>query len=193
MSSIVVSGDTSGTITVSAPSVAGSNTLTLPASTGTVGLIAQGIAVATTSGTSIDFTGIPSWVKRITVMFNGVSTNGSSLIQVQLGSGSPTTTGYIVQVASIAGTNAASSSPTTGFQFANSNAATYAWSGLCILCNLTSNLWIGMCNVGTQTGTYTGLANGSISLSGVLDRIRITTVNGTDTFDAGSVNIMYQG
>jgi hypothetical protein len=32
-----------------------------------------------------------------------------------------------------------------------------------------------------------------VSLSGTLDRIRLTTVNGSDTFDAGSINIIYEG
>lgn len=36
MSSVIISGDTSGAITVSAPAVAGTTTLTLPATTGTV-------------------------------------------------------------------------------------------------------------------------------------------------------------
>lgn len=36
--------------------------------------------------------------------------------------------------------------------------------------------------------------NGSIkTLSATLDRVRLTTVNGTDTFDAGLVNIIYEG
>ena len=56
-------------------------------------------AQATTSGTSITFTGIPSWVKRITVMFNGVSTSGTSPVQIQLGAGSVTTTGYSSRIA----------------------------------------------------------------------------------------------
>jgi hypothetical protein len=47
--------------------------------------ITSGTAVASTSGTSIDFTSIPLWVKRITVMFAGVSTNGTSPFLVQLG------------------------------------------------------------------------------------------------------------
>ena len=36
MGSIVIAGDTSGTITLQAPAVAGSNTITVPASTGTL-------------------------------------------------------------------------------------------------------------------------------------------------------------
>jgi hypothetical protein len=35
-------------------------------------------------------------------------------------------------------------------------------------------------------------SSGTKSLSATLDRIRITTVNGTDTFDAGSINILYE-
>ena len=48
MSSVVISGDTSGTITVAAPAVAGTNTLTLPASTGTVALTSDVIGVGQT-------------------------------------------------------------------------------------------------------------------------------------------------
>jgi hypothetical protein len=33
---------------------------------------------------------------------------------------------------------------------------------------------------------------GFVPLSGTLDRVRITTANGTDTFDAGSINILYE-
>ena len=123
MSSIVVAGDTSGTCTLQAPAVAGSSVLTLPVATDTLvgkattdvltnktltsptitgavvsamgsSILTSGTAQASTSGTAIDFTGIPSWAKRITVMFNGVSTNGTSNPQIQLGSGSPTTSGY---------------------------------------------------------------------------------------------------
>jgi hypothetical protein len=34
---------------------------------------------------------------------------------------------------------------------------------------------------------------GDVALSGTLDRIRITTVNGTDTFDAGTINVSWEG
>jgi hypothetical protein len=37
------------------------------------------------------------------------------------------------------------------------------------------------------------VVSGSKTLAGTLDRIRITTVNGTDTFDAGQINILYEG
>ena len=86
MSSLILTGDTSGQVTLAAAAVAGSNTITVQAATGTMSVNTLSTAVASTSGTSIDFTGLPSWVKRITVMFVGVSTSGipfcCSLVEV---------------------------------------------------------------------------------------------------------------
>ena len=139
-------------------------------------------SVASTAGTAIDFTGIPSWVKRITVMFNGVSTNGASLIQVQLGTSSGfTTTGYVSAGGSV-----------TGFSIAGSVSASDVRYGSSIISLLGSNIWTvtGGCVV---NGTTFGATAGAVTLSGTLDRIRITTVNGTDIFDAGSISISYEG
>jgi hypothetical protein len=153
--------------------------------------IQRGTAVASTSGTSIDFTGIPSWVRRITVMFQGVSTNGTSNLQVQLGSGSPTTSGYLgSSIASTAGGNSAATS-TTGFVVL-SGVATYLFNGIGVFTNLTGNTWVGSINVGQSDTARVSSVYASIALAGTLDRVRITTVNGTDTFDAGSINILYE-
>jgi len=194
MSSVVISGDSSGTITLSAPSVAGSNTATLPAQTGTVGMIGQGTAVASTSGTSVTFTGIPSWAKQITVMFNGVSTNGTSLPQVQVGSGSVSTSGYATtsSITVNVGTSGVVQA-TTGFQLTNAGNASYIFSGSLILTLISSNTWVGLGNNTVTTSVFNTVAGVSPTLSGALDRVVITTVNGTDTFDAGSINILYQG
>jgi hypothetical protein len=73
MSSLVLTGDTSGQVTIAAPAVAGTNTLTLQAATATSAVNTLSTAVASTSGTAIDFTNLPPWVKRITVMFQGTS------------------------------------------------------------------------------------------------------------------------
>jgi hypothetical protein len=157
--------------------------------------IQQATAVASTSGTSIDFTGIPSWVKRVTVMFNGVSISGTSTIQIQLGtSGGVQSTSYnsnSVQLTNGAGVSVLAS--TTGFV---NNAATAAWaySGQYTLSLLdsSSGLWVLHGAVGVD-GVATLITNaGKKTLSGTLDRVRITTVNGTDTFDAGSINILYE-
>jgi hypothetical protein len=163
-------------------------------STGIVkGAIVSGTAVASTSGTSVDFTGIPSTAKRITVMLNGVSANGTSPMQVQVGSGSFTTSGYFVNVVGInSGTGQVNA--TTGFYVNAGTTAASVTTGQLTLSLLSSNTW-----VGTGLFLYTNNAgamtmmSGNISLSGTLDRVRITTVNGTDTFDAGTINIMWEG
>lgn len=152
--------------------------------------ITSGTAVASTSGTSIDFTGIPSWVKRITVMLNGVSVSGTSNVLVQIGAGSVTTSGYAA--GSMSGGTYVSS--TAGFILVNNIAAADLFYGAVLLTNITSNTWVSMSNI-NKSGSIPAVipAAGSIALGGTLDRVRITTVNGTDTFDAGSVNIMYEG
>ena len=152
--------------------------------------ITSGTAVASTSGTSIDFTSIPSWVKRITVMFDRVSTNGTSFVQVQLGtSGGFVITGY-VSAASNTGTGISS---TTGFVLYSSTASD-SRIGTMSLNLISGTRWIA--NGNTIIGTTANLnfpQAGTVDISGTLDRVRITTVNGTDTFDAGSINIMYEG
>jgi hypothetical protein len=166
----------------------GSNSVTI--NSGAILGITSGTAVASTSGTSIDFTSIPSWVKRITVMFNTVSTNGSSNFQVQLGAGSVDVASY-ESSGEYGGTGATSS---TGFIIRNSGAAN-VHQGHMVITQISTNLWIasGVIRPGITGGTGTGgLFSGYKSLSGTLDRIRITTVNGTDTFDGGSINILYE-
>ena len=156
------------------------------------GAFVAGTAVASTSGTSIDFTSIPSWVKRVTVMFNGVSTNGTSNIQVQIGSGSVTTSGYTCYIANIDGTNAASiTTATSGFIAKTTVSAAILYNGTMTLNSLTGNTWLSTNSTSASNGP-TSFSNGSLALGGTLDRVRITTVNGTDTFDAGTINILYE-
>jgi len=148
---------------------------------------------ATTSGTSKDFTGIPSWVKRITVMFVGVSTNGTSNIMVQLGdSGGIEATGYSGSTGNFTGTVTANHS--TGFLITSDNAATRVIHGQMTLTlqDSSDNTWIASSMVGRSDGTAGQMGAGSKALSATLDRVRITTANGTDAFDAGSVSIMYE-
>ena len=150
-------------------------------------VITSGTTVATTSGTSIDFTSIPSWVKRITVMLSGVSTNGSSAKLIQIGAGSITSTGYIA--ASIQFTANASVGSTAGFPiYGNSTADTVC--GSLVLTTLGSNIWVASGNA-APINAQLALTAGGVTLGGTLDRVRLTTVNGTDAFDAGSVNILY--
>jgi len=159
----------------------------------TPGGITSGTAVASTSGTSIDFTSIPSTVKRITVMMNGVSTSGTSNPLLQLGtSGGVTSTGYVstgTNQVNNASPNSASS--TAGFLFGEISLAAALLSGIYVITNVSGNIWIGsFC--GRYGTTQTCVGGGSVTLGATLDRVRITTVNGTDTFDAGSINILYE-
>jgi len=205
---VKLNGATSGSITIDAPAVAGTNTLTLPAVTDTLvglaatqtltgktltsptitgavvssmnsSLLTSGTAVASTSGTSIDFTSIPSWVKRITVMFSGVSLSGTSNLQIQIGSGSVTTSGYssyaqIFNSATLTNTGTV----TSGYIIWTSTAAD-SRTGAYSLVLLTGNTWVCTGN-SSQSSTQSSQTSGSLALGGVLDRIRITTVNGTD-------------
>jgi len=200
-----LNGSTSGYTEIDAPATAGNNTLVLPTGNGTNGQFLQGNGSGTlswsgsltlgtaqnsTSGTSIDFTGIPSWAKRVTVMFSGVSTNGSSNIQLQIGAGSIDATGYTSRSAPASGTGTTSA---TGYLATSSQVAADLVNGIATLALLSANTWVyssafSLTSVGLQN---TG--SGTKTLSGTLDRVRITTVNGTDTFDAGSINIMYEG
>jgi hypothetical protein len=159
--------------------------------TATGTLITSGTAVASTSGTSIDFTGIPSWVKRITVMFRGVSTNGTSSILIRLGTSSGiVSTGY----ASNAFTSGAGSktTSTTGFIIDGSGAAAYVRNGLITISYLNSFVWASSGTWGDSSDNNTSYFGGGATLADVATQVRITTVNGTDAFDAGTVNILYE-
>jgi hypothetical protein len=167
----------------------GSNSVTI--NSGAVLGITSGTAVASTSGTSIDFTSIPSWVKRVTVMLTGVSTNSTSNFLFQIGSGSVTSTGYASRMAYFITTTVGGTNSTAGFIVSNFAAANTI-SGALTLTLLASNTWV-------ATGYFADSSTNSVitggtspALGGTLDRVRITTVAGTDTFDAGSINILYE-
>ena len=145
-------------------------------------------AVASTSGTSIDFTSIPSWVRRITVMLSGVSTNGTSNILVQIGAGSVANTGYN----STASSFSTSVNSTAGFILTGAITAATSQSGIATVTTLGSNVWVASSGLAFSNSSIGNTAGGNVTLSGTLDRVRITTVNGTDTFDAGTINILYE-
>lgn len=153
--------------------------------------IVSGTAVASTSGTSIDFTGIPSWAKRVTVMFAGVSVSGTSSIMIQIGdSGGIETTGYLGS-STVHAAGSGYATYTTGFGVFTNQAFTVI-SGSVTLSLLGSNLWVASGVTGYESSAACALTGGQKTLSAILDRVRITTVGGTDTFDAGTINIMYE-
>ena len=146
----------------------------------------------TASGTSIDFTGIPRDVKRITIMLNGISGNGTSILQVQIGdAGGIETTGYIAN--SSAGATA--NTLTSGFVLAISNGASALWRGKIELNLQNSGLftWVSSGMISdTSSALVVNVSVGTKSLSQELTQLRLTTVNGTDTFDAGTISISYE-
>jgi len=147
----------------------------------------------TTSGTSIDFTSIPSWVKRITVMLNVVSTNGTDGYIFQIGAGSVTTSGYVSYSCRLGSASVAGGTTfTTGFGIQITNASSVL-SGSMQISLLGSNIWTAD-GFFVDSGSGNGApATGSLTLGGTLDRLRLTTTSGTSTFDAGSVNLLLEG
>lgn len=203
MSQIAISGNASGTgvFTIASPNSNSNYTQTLPAATGTlyipgttVSNIQSGTSVASTSGTSIDFTSIPSWVKRITVILNGVSLSGTANFRFQLGtSAGIVSTGYVG-----AATNIQNANPTNGAVYAGggfdltNNVNLVVQYGTLRIVNITGNTWVAD-GVFSRTTAANGadFTAGTVVLSGTLDRVRVTST-GADTFDAGSINILYE-
>jgi hypothetical protein len=156
--------------------------------------VTSGTAV-TASSTSVDFTGIPSWVKRITVMLSGVSTNGTSAQLIQIGdAGGIENTGYIgTGTSNSTGANPVTANFTAGFGLNSASVAAQTQQGIAtiVLLDAGTNTWA-FSFVGGRDNAVTVQGAGAKSLSGTLDRVRITTVNGTDVFDAGTINILYE-
>jgi len=195
----ILSVDSSNNVSFSAGISAIINSATINSATINSSTINGGaITLATAqnaTGTNVDFTGIPNWVKRIAVMFNGVSTNGNNALEVKLGTSSGLeSTGYVGTVGGLLPTSSnAQSMGTTGFD-TYSNAAAALNIGQMVITTVGSNVWIASYNISNFGATYLiNVGNGNKTLSGTLDRVRITTTSGTDTFDAGSINIMYEG
>lgn len=155
--------------------------------------ILQSASVATTSGVAVDFTGIPSWAKRVTILLKNVSTNGTSMLLLQPGSGSPQTSGYTDSVTGITyGTSGGAINSSSGFPIFM-NSASSAMTGAIELLSMGGDSWIASGSLGSVASPVTGVTvSGSVALSGVLDRVRLKTENGTDAFDAGSVCILWE-
>ena len=218
MSSVKIQGNPSGTgiFTIASPSGNTDRTLTLPDATTTVvgtdatqtltnktlstGLvmgvstITSGTAVASTSGTSIDFTSIPSWAKRITVAMQTVSTNGSSNYLLRIGNSTVTTSGYasVMNYVNPGANSCTGTSDATGFILSKDTNSSTSLTATCTLVLLSSGFYVFnfVGNNGVNGAGYFG--SGLLNLGSTLDRVRITTINGTDTFDTGSINILYE-
>jgi len=207
---IRLNGSTSGYTEIDAPAVAGSNTLVLPTGNGTANqaLVTDGNGVLSFSDrgrmvlstsqsannlAAVEFTSIPSWAKRITVMLAGISTNGTSNPIIQLGYvGAIETTGYLGS-AGFFGASSGATAFTTGFGLSSGTGASSVFHSNAVIIHLGNNLWTFSVSGAYSSGAFAISGGGQKTLSTTLERVRITTVNGTDTFDAGTINILYEG
>ena len=193
--------DTNDDVTVTNDlAVAGTTALAtpLPVASGgtgsTTGAIYLQTAVASTSGATIDFTSIPAGVNRINIMFAEVSTSSTSLPMIQIGdSGGLETTGYKCVGALLAPSSNANTAHTTGITIKTDATAATLMSGTVVANRLTGNEW---CFHGALTAfapsNYAAMVSGYKSLSAELTTVRLTTVNGSDTFDAGKVSLSWE-
>jgi len=184
---IVLAADGSTTIT----------TLTGTTITGTSvrGGVTSGTVVASTSGTSIDFTSFPSYVKRITVALQTVSTNGSSNYLIRIGNTTFTITGYasVMNYVNPGANSCTGTSDATGFILSKDTSAGTSLTMIGTIVLLSSGFYVFNFVGNGGVGGAGFFGSGLLNLGSTLDRIRITTINGTDTFDAGSINIFYEG
>lgn len=154
-------------------------------------IIKLGSVVASTSGTSIDFTDIPAGIKSITVIFAGLSTSGTSTPIIQLGdSGGVEATGYL-GASSGMGVGVTTNNFTTGFALGGDSVAAAVRHGVVNLSLIDGSTWVASGVNARSDSARTDVTAGLKALSATLDRVRITTVGGVDTFDAGSINIQY--
>jgi hypothetical protein len=190
-SPFVLEGSTSGTVTVAAPAVAGTNTQTLVAATDTLAPVVRATAITLTNQTAPAFTDIPSWVKRITLMFQGVSANSTGAPLIQLGTGSTTytTSGYLGASSSM-DAGVGTSSYTTGFGLRSLGAANLLHGNI-VIANVTGNVWSASGNIAFSNVGVSVITAGSVSLGATLTAVRLF-IDGTQFFDAGTINILYE-
>lgn len=147
-------------------------------------------SVAAAGQTEIDFTSIPAWVGRITVVLNKLSTNGTSDLLVQIGDGAYITTGYVCNYQGFTGGATGLVTSTAGF-LADIDSAANQNSGTITLDRQDGTVWVAT-GIIRRDGSSNGFLVGDLTLTGALDRVRVTTVGGTNTFDAGSVSISWE-
>ena len=150
-----------------------------------------GTYTATTSGTSFNFGSIPAGTKLIIISFQGVSLSGTDDLLIQIGdAGGIETSGYVA--ASVLGVD--DNTSTAGF-IIHAGEAVDIFTGQMILSLLDSTTFYWVSSHTGRSSPSAGAINvsggGYKALSAELTQLTLTRT-GTDTFDAGSVNIMYQ-
>lgn len=213
MSRITLAGNVAGTgtFTIESPNSNTDRTLALPDASTTLvgtdvvqtltnktlqgGALTLGAAQSPTSGTFVDFTGVPSWAKRVTVSVASLSTVTNSVLRFQIGdAGGIETTGYTGSSSVIGNSTGVTINFSAGFDLNSSPGASFGLCGHLVLTLVSGNRWVASGLMGGSNGvTILYWFGGEKVLSDTLDRVRITTTGGTDTFDGGTVNVMWEG
>lgn len=207
-----LNGSNSGYVELEAPATAGSNTLTLPNGNGSSGNflrtdgsgtltwatptdtttnLTRGTVAATTSGTSVDFTSLPTGIRKLTLILDKVSVNAANNISVRLSTGGTfLTTGYESQSMRIQdAASSASAADSASFSLINNDSAPRLWTGSFTWHNITGNVWVMSGNCNSDSTARAIVAGGRVDLGGVLDGIRLFS---PATFDNGQINVMYE-
>lgn len=181
-----------GSVTLQEPNTASARTLTLPDGDGTVQM-RQLMTAQTASGTSVEFTGIPSWVKRITIIMRQVSLAASGTVRFRVGTSSGlVTTGYSTGNSGYATTPTISvTTITDGLGGFGTNDGTTTVVGSIVFMLLDTNTWVSNGMFFRGNDNIMNSSQGHIALGGTLDRVAVVAT--TSTFDAGTINVLYEG
>ena len=146
----------------------------------------------TLTGTQVDIPNIPAGTSKIEIAISELSTNGTSIPLLRLGSGGIEESGYIGSVTFVSASGQGASAHSIGFNLVTSgNPATSVFTGIVFLEHVGGNLWVGAANLSYEDTAASVIGAGRKTLSGVLDSLRMTTANGTDAFDSGTIRVRY--
>lgn len=147
----------------------------------------------TGSETQIDFTDIPSGVKRVTIILHNVSLNAATYPRIRLGTSSGvSSTSYYSASSTLASGTSTTNSTTSFILYDNSANATDAWYGTVTftLLDSSTDIWVASGVLGTSNTAQTITVVGSKDLVGPLTTVRLD--GNFATFDSGIVNVLYE-
>jgi hypothetical protein len=153
-------------------------------------LVKQGVSQAA-SGGFVGFTGIPSWVRRLTFVMAGISSNGTGNYLMRIGDSAVVTSGYLGSVTTVVGATPSTSLVTIGCGLTNSVAAASVYHGVCTITNVTGNQWVFESRGSFSNAATTHSSTSTLTLTNPLTLVRLVAP-GADTFDAGTVNLLWE-
>jgi hypothetical protein len=144
------------------------------------------------SGPTVSFTGIPSWAKRITVLLSAITTVASGTPAIRAGAGSYEATGYESINSNIQTSTAASSaSVNTSWDLVTAGNSTYTYTGNIVITKVTGTTYT-ICSQLRFNTTLSTFTTGYKTFSGNISQLQLCMSTGTDTFNGGTINVMYE-